>query len=32
MRDYVTGDALTEEDAMNFSMFAGADPITYNQA
>nr|KYP44586.1 Retrovirus-related Pol polyprotein from transposon TNT 1-94 [Cajanus cajan] len=32
MRDYVTGDALTEEDAMNFAMFAGADPVTYNQA
>jgi len=32
IRDYVTGDALTDEDAMNFAMFAGADPIPYNQA
>lgn len=32
MRDYVTGDDLTEEDAMNFSMFACSDPVTYTQA
>lgn len=32
MRDYVTGDDLTEEDAMNFALFVGADPVTYNQA
>jgi hypothetical protein len=32
MRDYVTGDDLTEEDAMNFSMFVGSDPVTYKQA
>jgi hypothetical protein len=30
--DYVTGDDLTEEDAVNFAMFAGADPVTYKQA
>ncbi|KAI5398269.1 hypothetical protein KIW84_063890 [Lathyrus oleraceus] len=32
MRDYVTGDDLTEEDAMNFAMFACSDPVTYTQA
>ncbi|RDX97648.1 hypothetical protein CR513_19562, partial [Mucuna pruriens] len=27
MKDYVTGDDLTYEDAINFAMFAGADPL-----
>ncbi|RDX68755.1 hypothetical protein CR513_52217, partial [Mucuna pruriens] len=32
MKDYVTGDDLTYEDAINFAMFASANPVTYNQA
>jgi hypothetical protein len=30
--DYVTGDDLTDVDAMNFAMFVGLDPVTYKQA
>ncbi|RDY12630.1 hypothetical protein CR513_02543, partial [Mucuna pruriens] len=32
MKDYVTSDDLTYEDAINFAMFASANPVTYNQA
>ncbi|RDX88767.1 hypothetical protein CR513_29591, partial [Mucuna pruriens] len=32
MKDYVTSDDLTNEDAINFAMFIGADLVTYNQA
>ncbi|RDX89478.1 hypothetical protein CR513_28793, partial [Mucuna pruriens] len=32
MKDYFIGDNLTYEDAINFAMFARADPVTYNQA
>ncbi|RDX62051.1 hypothetical protein CR513_59655, partial [Mucuna pruriens] len=32
MKDYATSDDLTNEDVINFAMFAGADPVTYNQA
>ncbi|RDY12811.1 hypothetical protein CR513_02348, partial [Mucuna pruriens] len=32
MKDYVTSDDLTNEDAINFAMFAGAYQVTYNQA
>jgi len=32
MRDYVIGEDLTNEEDINFAMFAGADPVTYNQA
>ncbi|RDX85712.1 hypothetical protein CR513_33057, partial [Mucuna pruriens] len=32
MKDYVTRDDLTYKDAINFAMFAGADPVTYYQA
>ncbi|RDY12788.1 hypothetical protein CR513_02369, partial [Mucuna pruriens] len=32
MKDYVTSDDLTNEYAINFAMFASANPVTYNQA
>jgi len=32
MRDYVIGEDLTNKEDINFSMFIGADLVTYNQA